>query len=984
MAQVAYPPCVVQDVNWTSGTHYVGVSPAILSPASPGHPVAIGGEAVGEFVSGTEVRLTKGFHAGGFSGNGYFRAWVDESLYPGAVALIAPDSATHISGNMLHVNKWEKLELGIQLPPDYQEAIDRFFAHYYSDPLNSFFATPGNVDPVHDLNPYADDSLHVVMTLTKPDGTQTLKWGFFMREAKWSGISNASLPVEASLDLLYPYAIRFRLSPDTVGTWQFSFAIQAPQTRTLTGDTLAPLNGTGYTFVCEPPLPDNHGPLRVNATNRRTLQFEDGTPYFGLGTNFSLVTGHGNGWWDMDGYRLTRQSFTEATDAMQALQSVGGNFVRVFLGNRTFSPEYVNLGVYDRYHESLGCAPGDTPIGTGNYQNNCWAFDQLLDSARNAGIYLQACIKPYPPIVAYETWGWHNDAYLNSFVLPRDTLTNLFDMKRYFYSEGDTANTSSGAFYYWKRRYKYLLSRWGWSVNLPIIEPFNEIDQMLTYRHVDMTHYPNDLDCPANNLDWPADPALPATYSQWLTDLITYVKGDQDLNDPVHSPLGYGDKLFLTGTGPEDNNNPDWEEPNNPNWNLPNKNPNVDLVDLHHGMFWGDDQLAKSYTNSQSIRDAYTNSANGAKRPFHQGEYNYYQLVDINPIDTVTDWYDAALIFDNYDISFHNELWASTFFGNFASGSTWQMGRVFWWEDALPTPPPDANNPWYGQYPRTAALSGINALQLPNDPTPPLLVENRTLYHHLKPLSGFLEEVAIEPGGFFEQLHTPRKVYDDVSGLECYYLTNADSTMAIGWVHNLNAYWEKHYYVKNNPAMQNYLGCTPPNAQAISLPGLQAGIDYRVSWYPTRMNMTALPAILEDSTRTGTVILDLASLPFNGIYSWPANDNLDTLHSDYAFLIEPLPEHRMVPAGNEASLLANEYDFGLYPNPANGFVNVVLPTGPAVDLVVLDVAGRRLIRVAGLTEGVHTLNLEHLVPGAYGICITSPGDVGKTKLLIKR
>ncbi|MBP9081386.1 MAG: hypothetical protein KBF80_14150 [Flavobacteriales bacterium] len=204
MAQTVCPPHVVQDVDWTSGTHHVGVSPAILAPASPGDPVAIGGGAMGEFVSGTEVRLTKGFHAGAFSGNGYFRAWVDESLYPGAVVMVAPDSATHVQGNMLHVNKWEKLEIGLQLPQEYQDAIDRFFAHYYADPNDPYVATPGNVDPVHDLNPYADDSLQVMMTLTRPNGTQTMKWGFFMREAEWSGTSNASLPVEDPIESFVP------------------------------------------------------------------------------------------------------------------------------------------------------------------------------------------------------------------------------------------------------------------------------------------------------------------------------------------------------------------------------------------------------------------------------------------------------------------------------------------------------------------------------------------------------------------------------------------------------------------------------------------------------------------------------------------------------------------------------------------------------------------------------------------------------------
>lgn len=57
-------------------------------------------------------------------------------------------------------------------------------------------------------------------------------------------------------------------------------------------------------------------------------------------------------------------------------------------------------------------------------------------------------------------------------------------------------------------------------------------------------------------------------------------------------------------------------------------------------------------------------------------------------------------------------------------------------------------------------------------------VENRTLYHHFRPLSDFLENVALGWGGFFDQDHEPKKVYDDAGQMEFYYLVNADQTMA--------------------------------------------------------------------------------------------------------------------------------------------------------------------------------------------------------------
>ncbi len=739
---------------------------------------------------------------------------------------------------------------------------------------------------------------------------------------------------------------------------------------------MAPLNWTGYSFACEQPLPDNHGPLRVNEANRRTLKFEDGTSFFGLGTNFSLVTGHGNGWWDMDNYRLMRESFTEATEAMVALQSVGGDFVRIFLGNRTFSPEYVNLGVYDRYAESLGCNPADIPIGTGNYQNNCWAFDQLLAHARTTGIYLQVCIKPYPPSIGYETWGWHNDAYLNSFVEPRDSVTGLLDMKRYFYSNGDpsSADTPGSAFYYWKRRYKYVMNRWGWSVNIPIIEPFNEIDQMLTYRTRDLS--PGGEICPANSILWPSDPDLPATYSQWLTDIITYVKGGQDLSDPVHSPLGEKDKLFITSTAVAEPDRPDAAT-----YYLPFTNPHIDLIDAHQGFYWGEGELAMGSDKSRSFRDQFNNTATGQKRLFHQGESNYYQLVDINSIDTITDYFDAAKIFDNYDISFHNELWASTFFGNFAAASTWQMDRVFWWEKSLPQMygqdhiPPDYGNQY--QTFHSGVLGAPNILQVGPLSSDTVHVRNKTVDHNFKPLSDFLNNPNLQAYGLFDDQFHPHKVYDEANKLEAYYLTNADSTMAIGWVHNLNAYWEEHYYVTN--VFQNFFGCTPPGLQQLSLPHLQPGLDYHITWFPTRMNDTIHPADTVDTSGTGTVLLDMSTAPMGDTL----NRYLDTLRLDYAFVISIAPVLRNMLAGLPTGTVeATDWDFSLFPNPARDELRVLLPPQGEKQVALYDLTGRMLRQwpvVSGVLLHIPTASLSS---GPYCVRVSSGPDA-RAKVFLK-
>lgn len=972
MGQIAYPDLVIQDESWHSGVHHVAVTQKVLSPGAPAHAVDISNTADVEFVSGTQVHLAPGFHAGALGGSGRFHAYIDPGLGPpGDVVAIAPDPALYVQDHTWHVNKWEKLEIGLQLPQEYRDAIDRFFAHYYSDPVNSYIATPANVDPVHDLNPYADDSLQVVMTLTKPDGSQLLRWGFFMREARWQSTSLSAQLEEDPTDPLHPYHFRFRLAPDMEGLWQFSLSIKAPHTTTLGNAPLNDLLYTGYSFVCEPPLPDNHGPLQVNQANRRTLQFADGTAFFGLGVNMPANGYHDSlsplqFWQDTNSYRLVRYNCEKLDQGMKALSSVGGNFVRIFQMDKGFAPENVNIGVYDRFRDGLSCGV-ELPI-TGNSQFHGWAFDRILDTARVQGIYLQACLVPYPPIIDYENFTWGGDAYLHSFVAPREA-NGLYNMKRYFYSLGDTTNTDSGAFYFWKRKYKYILSRWGWSVNMPILEPFNEIDQMLTYRDVDLTNTYNAI-CAQDKLHWLQDPALPATYSQWLTDIITFVKGEQVPNNPVYSPLGYDDKLFLAGTGPEDHDNPNWAQPANPNWNLPNRNPHVDLVDVHRYMYWGQDEMAKSFSESQAVHDAYTNSANGTKRPFHQGESNYAELVDLNPIDTITDWYDAALVFDNYDVSFHNEIWAGAFFGNFTTACSWQAQRVFWWEEKLPVPEQESNveNPY--QMVHTNDSGAFNIL---NPDGTPVLVQNRPVFHNFKPLAGFLFNPNLQASGFFNGVIWPHKQVDDTADLEAYYLTNADSTMAIGWVHNLNAYWEKHYYVKNHPAMQDFFGCTAPGTQ-VSLPGLQPDMDYHITWFPTRMNDTILPETAMDTSRTGTILLDLSTAPLGDT----AQLYLDTLRLDYAFIIAPQPVLRSTP---QAQGEGYGWGFALYPNPAEDELNIVLSNDGRADITLADLAGRRIAQWSWL-QGPHIkLSLGRVAPGAYYVRVRA-GGLERVKPLI--
>lgn len=1024
-AQTPYPELTIQDVSWMEGTHHYAVTNSILSPATPERPTEIGASADVEFVSATEVRLLPGFHAGSFNSQGQFHARIDQGLgQPADLVIIspAPDGSSpygSIEDNVVHVHKLEKVEVGLRLPQEYQEAVDSFFAHYYSasDPYE---ATSWNIDPVRDLNPYADDSLQMVMTLTRPDGSQTLKWGFFMREAKWGpGGATAKLE-EDPTQPLSSYNIRFRFAPDVAGPWQYTISLKAPHTYTPSGAPLPNYSYTGYTLVCEPPLPDNNGYLEVNDANRRTLQFAgepeegDETPFFGLGVNLADARRLG-GIQGYEDYIFHQRDFENMLGSMDALHDVGGNLLRMYLMRNMFAPEWVNLGVYDAFRTPQVCDqafPTSCPNGgwttdkTGSCQYQCWAFDQMVDHARTNNIYLQLCIDPYPPIIAYEKFLWGAHPYMMQFlepVPPEPPYYNPLNMRRFFYTNGDSTlvNDAGGVFYYWKRKYKYIMSRWGYSVNVPIIEPFNETDQMLSYRAHNMVPPPVSCAqlerepywdiCMENRAVWEQDTDLPRYISSWLNDISAYVRGSVDQGDPEHSPLGESKKLFLMSyTDAEPANT------SNSTYFMPFRNPNVDLIDVHKGLYpelnGAANELNKvDWRNHEGVQHAnayWQAQPSSQKKPFNQGEFNHYTNFTIpSPVPGQPDVWnnDVEKIFHNYDVSFHNELWSSAFSGKFAAGTTWHWERVFWWEDALAVPPEDAANNF--QWSPTQQFSNVagddNRLQLFGTTK---WVRNKRLHHHFQPLADLLNRPSVQELGIFSGAYTPDEFFDDddsdgINPLEAYYLRSDQST-AIGWVHNRNASVAKSFYVMSGSGNENFLGCTAPDSASITLSGFFPLHAHYITWFPTRIGATDLPQDSEfpstlQSDANGDIEINLDG-EFNGV----ANNYVDTLHADYAFVITPGPFVKSLTLDAVEDAPDAGWDFMLYPNPTRDLFAIVFDDESSKEMVVLDLAGRRLLQLTNITATRLQLSASRFAMGSYWVQVTSNGRMKTKKLII--
>ncbi len=189
-----------------------------------------------------------------------------------------------------------------------------------------------------------------------------------------------------------------------------------------------------------------------------------------------------------------------------------------------------------------------------------------------------------------------------------------------------------------------------------------------------------------------------------------------------------------------------------------------------------------------------------------------------------------------------------------------------------------------------------------------------------------------------------------------------------------------NFYLSSS--VQNLLGCDPPNgqSQSITLSGFANNTEYFVTWFPTRMNSTTYPAAMQlTSDNIGSLTLDLTN-EFGGI----AGDYLDTLRSDYGFIIttEPFVKSLQLPPVENVPLLENGWDYSLHPNPAHGELSITLTDDIQRSMLIYDLLGRQVQPPLNITGPLQRIPISHLATGVYNITIFDREKMRTKKLII--
>ncbi len=775
----------------------------IVSPGAAGSNLSIIASAPVIYKSGKAVSLKPGFKATP-SGIGLFNARVDFE-----VAVI---SATATIPN-IKVGMYEKLELGLMLPD------------IINNQVNSFLSGGAGI------NPYNPDQISIEAVFTSPTGNNRTIYGFFYRE--YTRPAPSSTPINDKwAEVQTPYQWRIRFSPDYIGSnWTATIKVVSPASQ------FPPLQVIGINFDCIS-YPNNKGYLALE-TNNIYLKHSDGTPFFAIGMNIPYPYAY---YWGYDpntgidhnnpilepsitnqitnSYNSIPQRvcspslYKKNLDYMQNLLLNGGNYVRVGIAPWAYAIEWDKLGNYDKR------------------QPHAWELDKVFEKAHNNGqpnqLYIQLFIEDggkfgFNSAFGVPYYNWPDNPYNNLF---NGGLTPGMVHPEDFFNISNIDGVSL-----YKKRLRYFMARWGYSINLGVIDFLSEPDGFGVCNLKDILDPQNaafNVTCTAYNSahSYQSSLTMRINVNNWLSLMIDYIKTST-------SSGGLGYHNFLFGA----NYAGGWQNDNNLY-----KNNKVDIIGPHY------------YNDSRNINFA------------RAADLNYYRNIqqiskphifgEIGP--------EVGDIYGCTDIDFHGSIWATALSGSFGTGLDWTM----WDQNFLR----DQNFPAIANFFNTA----INSFHFTT--SPPFSPQAYPL------LTTFLNSSAFEK----RSNNPPIEVFALTNNLNAIGWVHNRSN----WTGNLNIFQQTNqnascYHPKrfdptylNNNEDDPDMSPNPNLNSTFVLTGYTPNSNYTISWYNTR----GLGGLANPGTGSSIVTANSSG---DLIITTPTLGDDTTYPGDYAFMLKP-------------------------------------------------------------------------------------------------
>jgi hypothetical protein len=245
------------------------------------------------------------------------------------------------------------------------------------------------------VNPFDPDEIDVTAIFTSPSGKEWKMFGFY-NYSSWQTM----------------WMVRF--SPHEKGSWKYMI-----QVRDRSGETASE---TMNFVVIDSPY---KGPMQI-ASNKRYLQYADGSSYFGVGLWFN------DGYAEFNEGRITPEE-------LDHLKELGVNFISTFI--TPLETWGSGLGRYD--------------------QNLCGRLDELLEICEDREMLLSLNIW-FHSYISEKVWGGGNSRWNSN---PYQLVCNVKD----FFSDDESWK-------YQEKLLRYFVARWAYSRSLGIWFVVDEVN----------------------------------------------------------------------------------------------------------------------------------------------------------------------------------------------------------------------------------------------------------------------------------------------------------------------------------------------------------------------------------------------------------------------------------------------------------------------------------------------------------------------------
>jgi hypothetical protein len=330
------------------------------------------------------------------------------------------------------IKKFTKLEIGIQIPKEIEEKVNAFILE------DEYFNK-------EKINPFVEWELDLEILFKHLEtGKIVKKDAFYYKEFRRNERSNYWDGVNTH------FPMRVRFTPPLSGEW--------------VAETILKVNNKTYkeygVFHVNVIESNELGFVKIHSNKQNLQQGND--IIYPLGSNFPYPHNGNNMTWNWNpSVRLKMSAWTDYLMDLEDYNSKGGKYFRIMIAPSASDIEFEKIG---NYYERL---------------NYAWEIDQMLETCSEKNMMVQFCMMIHTPTMQAADYGqyswdfsnfWHDkSAWPYKDQMPTYCYQSAFDLEKF----SDIVNHKE-ALNYMKQRYRYMISRWGYSTNISFFELLSE------------------------------------------------------------------------------------------------------------------------------------------------------------------------------------------------------------------------------------------------------------------------------------------------------------------------------------------------------------------------------------------------------------------------------------------------------------------------------------------------------------------------------